>query len=217
MNYLKNFTPAEIIIIKDIKNIKLKDLIKYSFYNLIINNFILVKQIEKNKFCVMKEEFNTNLPYSLHERIIYDIVPKKIELNQFVNELSNYGSKLFKFSSKAYDFESYVYEELLRKNLFKIRKISFLGITFFIRKKKTEQFFIINKNLKKFENNTNDLFWVLKVCSDSELCTLFFNKEWFSTFNKAFDEYYERSVMQKQFVNVPVSLIQSIDKLNDCS
>ena len=118
-----NVTLGEILLMLDISNINVENLLKVTFYDLIIKNCIEIKRLklvhknEKAYFVFLNS--NSNLKY--HEKVLtsYLNTQNPISLKQLIYNLSNYLNPNYRGLVKKYRFESTILKSLQSSDFIK--------------------------------------------------------------------------------------------------
>ena len=206
---IETLSPAELIVIGSYKKIRnsVRYLIKYSIFDLIIKDIIVIKCKElKNGYDNEKYAYFIKLNIDIKkltrnllvfEKMILSVLPEDyryMSYQEFVTKMSYFDNSKFRRFSKEYRFEKQVVSELLEKKIFQLVPFSVLRINLWSKIKLTQKGIEIERQLGCRDKKEDDFIWVMEKYNLFHSNSTFFNSDLFFGINSQYDQYFQQAL-----------------------
>lgn len=202
--------PAEIIYLIKKGRIRehLKDIVKLTFYFLILKGIIrielkpiketlLIKKDSDYFICLNNDNIKSNVISKFEQRILrllLEVNQNWVSLERYWDAIASMLSEKFRLFSKEHRIENYIKHDLLNKNVLRRKQIKFFNIVLYHR---------ISIN-PEFKGASNPVFKNLKLDDYATIMNFigidhgdFFSTETFAEIDNSIDYYIDRFLLRK--------------------
>ncbi|TVR83851.1 MAG: hypothetical protein EA412_00685 [Chitinophagaceae bacterium] len=201
-------SPAEIIYLSTKGRITkyLKNIVKYTFYSLLLKNVIKLElkeikgaDIKKEKMFFLQKSTKDridNLKISELEKLVFDYLKNSksewISLEEFCDKVSALINPRFRAFSKSHRIENYIVKDLIKKGLLVKKPVRLFGFLITEKKIPSNEYVKLQSSLHFFKKEN----WIIHNCFLFSENKDFFNSNTYKLLNQRIDNYFEQYLLR---------------------
>lgn len=201
-------SPAEIIYLSTKGRIAeyLKDIVKYTFYSLILKNVINLElkeirgaDVEKANIYFLQKSIKDrieNLNISELEKLVFNYLKNGksewISLEEFCDKVSALINPRFRAFSKSHRIENYIIKDLIKKGLLVKKPVRLFGFFIIERIIPSNEYIRLQRSLHFLKEEN----WIIHNCFLFSENKEFFNSNTYKLLNQRIDKYFEQYLLR---------------------